>query len=69
MDDWLTVPEAANRLGITDQTVQRWLRSKKLRGRLLARKIGWRVDPASIERLLYPVDLDEDATEKPEVNK
>ncbi len=49
---WLTVPETAERLGVTPQTVQRWLRAGRLRGRLLARKIGWRVDPASVEELL-----------------
>jgi excisionase family DNA binding protein len=67
MDDWLTVPETAKRLGVTDQTVQRWLRSKKLRGRLLARKIGWRVDPASIQLLLYPEVLDRETSDKSEV--
>jgi excisionase family DNA binding protein len=69
MDDWLTVPEAAKRLGVADQTVQRWLRSKRLRGRLLARKIGWRVDPASIDRLLYPEDDDRQTSGKREVEE
>ncbi len=51
-DGWLTVPETAERLGVTPQTVQRWLRAKRLTGRLLARRIGWRVDPASVAELL-----------------
>ncbi|MDP9367888.1 MAG: helix-turn-helix domain-containing protein [Chloroflexota bacterium] len=51
-EEWLTVPQAAERLQVTPTTVQRWLNSGKLKGTLLSRKAGWRVAAAEVERLL-----------------
>jgi excisionase family DNA binding protein len=48
----LTVPEAAGRLGVTEQTIQRWLRSGKLEGTMLGGRAGWRIPSYSVATLL-----------------
>jgi excisionase family DNA binding protein len=49
---WVTVEEAAQLLGVHDQTVRRWLRSGRLAGTLLSRRAGYRIQRSVIERAL-----------------
>ena len=48
-EQWLSVVEAAKRLGVTRETVYQAIESGKLRARLttVTRKV-WRIDPESI---------------------
>jgi excisionase family DNA binding protein len=52
MGKLMTVPEVAEELSVTEETVRRWLRSGKLKGSLLSRKAGWRVRPEAIDEML-----------------
>jgi excisionase family DNA binding protein len=52
MTQLLTVPEVADQLQVTEETVRRWLRDGKLEGVLLSRRAGWRVKPESVDRML-----------------
>lgn len=47
-----TVGEIAERLGVTDETVRRWLREKALAGVRLGKKAGWRVRESDLERFI-----------------
>jgi excisionase family DNA binding protein len=51
-DKLLTVPEVAEQLTVTEETVRRWLRSGQLAGVLLSRRAGWRIRQDSVDRLL-----------------
>jgi excisionase family DNA binding protein len=51
-DDELTVEEAAERIGVTAESIRRYLRSGELRGYQLARKLGWRTTPKDIDDFL-----------------
>jgi len=51
-ETYLTVEQAAERLGIHEETVRRWLRSHKLRGTLLSERAGYRIPASEVERLL-----------------
>jgi excisionase family DNA binding protein len=57
MTQLMTVPEVAEQLQITEETVRRWLRSGKLEGVLLSRKAGWRVRPESVDRMLEALTI------------
>lgn len=46
---WLTVAEVADRLRVTPQTVQRWLRSGKLRGHNFSGRTGYRIRREDLE--------------------
>ena len=49
----LTVPEVAERLRINEETVRRWLRTKKLQGtRLGGTRAGYRIPESEVNRLL-----------------
>jgi excisionase family DNA binding protein len=52
MTKLLTVSEVAEQLGVTEETIRRWLRAGKLDGVLLSRKAGWRVRPESIDVMI-----------------
>lgn len=52
MERYLTVPEVAEQLSVTEETVRRWLRDGRLEGVLLSRKAGWRIRPDSVEKML-----------------
>ena len=52
MKQLLTVPEVAEQLSVTEETIRRWLRDGKLEGIRLSRRAGWRVRPESVEALL-----------------
>lgn len=56
-----TVREVAERLGATDETVRRWLRSGKLRGIMPGgQRLGYRIPASELERLLQTAGPDED---------
>lgn len=48
----LTVTEVAEILGVTEETVRRWLRAGKIEGVMLSRKAGWRVKPEALDRFV-----------------
>ena len=50
--EWLTVDEAAEKFGVHDQTVRRWLRAGRLPGTLLSRRAGYRIRRTDVERAL-----------------
>jgi len=52
MDEFLTVPDVARRLQVSEETIRRWLRDGKLEGVMLGRRAGWRIRPESVERML-----------------
>ena len=54
---YLTVPEVAEQLSVTEETIRRWLRDGRLEGVLLSRKGGWRVRPESVEKMLDALTL------------
>ena len=65
MDDdaVLTVPETAQRLRTSEETVRRWLRTGKIRGvRLGATRAGWRIPVSEIRRILSPTAVRTPAT-------
>lgn len=49
---FLTVPEIAAELRVPETNVRAWLREGKLKGVLLSRKAGWRVEREDLERFL-----------------
>ena len=60
----LKVPEVAEQLRVTEETVRRWLRSGKLTGRRLGpTKAGYRIPQSEVDRLL-DVDADDDEGEE-----
>jgi excisionase family DNA binding protein len=48
----LTVPEVAEQLSVTEETVRRWLRDGRLQGLRLSRKAGWRIRPEALAAML-----------------
>jgi len=52
MDEFLTVPDVARKLQVSEETIRRWLRDGKLEGVMLGRRAGWRIRPESVERML-----------------
>ena len=42
-ETWLTVRQVAQRLQLHEETVRRWLRDGKLKGRLLSDRGGYRI--------------------------
>lgn len=48
----LTVDQAARRIGVTSETVRRWLRSKALRGYRAGRKAGWRIQASDLKAFI-----------------
>ena len=52
-EQFLTVPEVAERIRITPETVRRWLRAGRLHGVLLGGdKMGYRIDETEVTRLM-----------------
>lgn len=52
-DDLVTVPEAATRLRVDQETIRRWLRSGRLQGINLGPGKGrWRIRAAELDRFL-----------------
>ena len=57
MERLLTVPEVAELLGVTNETIRRWLRDGRLEGVLLSRRAGWRVRSEAVDRMLKGFEL------------
>ena len=51
MEDYYSVEEFAEKLGVSTETVRRWLRSKKIRGMKLGR--DWRIPKEEAEKGLH----------------
>jgi excisionase family DNA binding protein len=51
-DDLLTVHEVAQRFGVADKTVRRWLAEGSLRGVRFGRQGQWRIPVAEVERVM-----------------
>ncbi len=49
---FLTVAEVADRLGVTHETVRRWLRDGQLQGFQVSRKAGWRIPHRSVNKMI-----------------
>ncbi len=49
---FVTVDEAAHRIGVHAQTVRRWLRSGQMLGTLINRQAGYRIPKDEVERVL-----------------
>jgi excisionase family DNA binding protein len=48
-----TVKEAAAKLGATEETIRRWLRTKRIKGVMPGgQKLGYRIPEGEVERLL-----------------
>ncbi len=50
--EFVTVEEAAQRIGVHEQTVRRWLRNGQMLGTLITRQTGYRIPRAEVERVL-----------------
>ncbi len=48
----LTVAQAAQIVGVTPESIRRYLRSGELKGYQLARKLGWRTTKANVAAFL-----------------
>ncbi len=53
----LTVPEVAQRLRVTAETVRRWLRAGRLRGARISDAAGYRIPRSEVARLLRELGL------------
>jgi excisionase family DNA binding protein len=49
---FLQVPEVAAEMGVSEETVRRWLRAKQLRGMLLSDKAGYRIAREDLEEFI-----------------
>lgn len=48
----LTVEDVADRLGVHEQTVRRWLREGQIRGTMLTRRAGYRIRESELEYVI-----------------
>jgi excisionase family DNA binding protein len=51
-EEMLKVPEIAARMRVSEYTVRRWLRLRRLRGIMTGRKAGWRIPVSEYERFI-----------------
>jgi len=51
-DAELTAEQAAQIIGVSSESIRRYLRSGELQGYLLARKLGWRTTRTDLARFL-----------------
>lgn len=49
-EEYLTVNEIANRLGVNEETVRRWIRNKKLEGIAKSKKTGYLIRADDYEK-------------------
>jgi excisionase family DNA binding protein len=49
---FVTVDDAAERIGVHSQTIRRWLRSGQMLGTLINRQAGYRIRKDEVERVL-----------------
>jgi excisionase family DNA binding protein len=58
-EKFLTVQQAAERLGANQDTIRRWLRDGKLRGTMPGgTRLGYRIPASEIERILQGNKID-----------
>lgn len=50
--EFVTVEDAAQRIGVHEQTVRRWLRTGQMEGTLITRQAGYRIREDEVERVL-----------------
>ncbi len=50
--EFVTVENAAQRIGVHEQTVRRWLRTGQMEGTLITRQAGYRIREDEVERVL-----------------
>jgi excisionase family DNA binding protein len=50
--EFVTVEDAALRIGVHEQTVRRWLRAGQMEGTLITRQTGYRIRKDEVERVL-----------------
>jgi len=50
--EYVTVEQAAQRIGVHEQTVRRWLRSGQMEGTLITRQTGYRIRRDEVDRVL-----------------
>jgi excisionase family DNA binding protein len=52
-EELLTVEETARRLRLSQETIRRWLREKRIRGiRLATARAGWRIPASAVAEML-----------------
>jgi excisionase family DNA binding protein len=51
-DELLTVEGVAERLGVHEQTVRRWLRDGQLNGVMLSRRAGYRIKESELDHII-----------------
>src|SRR5262245_6377538 len=52
-EELLTVPEAARRLRLSQETIRRWLRENRIQGiRLATARAGWRIPASAVDEML-----------------
>jgi len=49
---WYTIAEIVEMLSVHEQTVRRWLKTGELRGTLLGRKAGYRIQGSDLQAFL-----------------
>ena len=64
--EYLTTRQASARLQVTEDTVRRWLRAGRLRGRRLNDRAGYRIPRDEIERVLREGFPEDDADGQPQ---
>ncbi len=52
MEQWLTVKQVSENLGVHEDTVRIWLRTGQLKGRLLSRRAGWRIAASDLDAFM-----------------
>lgn len=61
---WLTVEEAAGIAKVHEQTIRRWLRAGTLKGHLLSRRAGYRIQAEDLNAFMSGVPKGTDQGEK-----
>ncbi len=49
---FMTVEEAAQMIGVHEQTIRRWLREEQMLGTMISRAAGYRIRREEVERVL-----------------
>lgn len=55
---WLTVEEAADIAKVHEQTIRRWLRAGTLKGHLISRRAGYRIQSDDLSAFMSGVPKD-----------
>jgi excisionase family DNA binding protein len=49
---FVTVEEAAEIIGVHEQTIRRWLRDEQMKGTMISRAAGYRIRREEVDRVL-----------------